>query len=166
LTVASLIVPRFAQSLRDHSFNLAIRPGVLHLGQPVLDLMFAADAVKDVLEGRDMPFVIGELNTIIGEHNVDPVGHGGDQVAQKRCCGHFPGFRVQLDVGEFGGAIDGDEEIQLAFSRLNFSNINVEVEQFQRKWKPVSRPELRQNKELYQLSLIRTPKSNGAVLLS
>ena len=74
--------------------NLAVRPGVLDLGQPVVDLMLAADPIKDVLEGVNVPVVIGELDAIIrcpamvcvqtmrlGEHDVDPAGHGRDQVA-------------------------------------------------------------------------------------
>ena len=58
---------------------------------------------------------------------MEPVGHGCDQVAQERGSGHFPGLLVQFDIGELGGAVDGHEEIQFAFSRLNLSNINVEV---------------------------------------
>jgi len=34
---------------------------------------------------------------------------------------------VQCHESELGGPVDGNEEIQLAFSRLNLSNINVEV---------------------------------------
>ena len=112
MTVASLIV-RFRcpagiclQTVR-RAFDLAIGPGaarqaiarnrregVSDLGEPMFDLMLAADPVKDVLEGMNMPVVIGELDTIIrcpatvclqtvrgGEHDVEPVGHGGDQVA-------------------------------------------------------------------------------------
>ena len=43
------------------------------------------------------------------------------------CGGHFPGLQVQRDVSEFRGAVDGHEEIQFAFSRLNLGNINMEV---------------------------------------
>ena len=49
-----------------HPFHLTIRPGMLDLGEPVVDLMLAADTVKDVLECVDMPVVIGELDAIIG----------------------------------------------------------------------------------------------------
>ena len=48
---------------------------------------------------------------------------------RQRGGGQFPGLLVQLDVSEPGGAVDGHEEIQFAFSRLNLSNINVEVAQ-------------------------------------
>ena len=117
-------------------FDLAVGPGVLDLGQAVLDLgqavldlMLAADPVKDVFKGINMPIVIGKLDAIIGEHDVEPVGHGGDQVAQKGSGGHFPGLLVQFHESKLGGAVDGNEEIQLACSRLNLSNINVNVAQ-------------------------------------
>ena len=64
-----------------HAFNLAIRPWVLDPGQPVVDLMLAADPVEDVFEGMDVPFVGGELAAIIGQNDVDAVRHSGGQVA-------------------------------------------------------------------------------------
>ena len=64
-----------------HALNRAIRPGVLDPGQPVVDLMLAADAVEDVFAGMNVPFVIGELAAIIGQHDVDSVRHSGGQVA-------------------------------------------------------------------------------------
>ena len=92
--------------------NLAIRPGMLDLGQPVVDVMLAADAVEDVLEGMNVPVVVGELDAIVCEHDVEPVGHGCDQIAQERGSGHFPGLLVQFDIGELGGAVDGDEQVE------------------------------------------------------
>ena len=67
-----------------HALDLAIRPWVLDLGEPMVDLMLAADPVEDVLEGVNVPLVVGEPDAIIGQHDVDPVGHGSDQVAQGR----------------------------------------------------------------------------------
>ena len=68
-----------------HPLNLAIRPGVLDPGQPVVDLMLAADpvadAVEDVLPGVNVPVVIGELAAPIGQHGVAPIRHGSDHVA-------------------------------------------------------------------------------------
>ena len=146
----NLAAPR-ENSSPDCFLILAAR-GVFDLGQPVFDLMLAADAVEDVFEGINMPFVVGELDAIIrcpamvcvqtmrgGEHDVEPVGHGCDQVAQERGSGHFPGLLVQFHEGELGGAVpsrafsmpcqatDGDEQVKFTFRRLNLSDINVEV---------------------------------------
>lgn len=110
-----------------HAFDLTIRPGVLDLGQPVLNLMLAADPIKDMLEGMNMPLVIGELNAIIRHHDVELVRHGRDQVSHECRSSHFPGLLVQFHEGELGGAVDGDEQVKFAFSRLNLSNISVEL---------------------------------------
>ena len=125
-----VVVKAFDGRLLDravHAFDLAVRPGVLDLGEPVLNLMLAADPVEDVLEGINVPIMIGELDAIVGQNDVEPVRHGRDQVTQEGCGGHLPGLLVQFHESELGGAVNSDEEIQLAFSRLNLSNINVKV---------------------------------------
>ena len=43
--------------------------------------MRAADAVEDVLEGMNVPFVVGELDAIVCQHDVDAARHSGDQTA-------------------------------------------------------------------------------------
>jgi hypothetical protein len=40
---------------------------------------------------------------------------------------HLGGSLVQLGIGELAGPIDGNEEIELAFSRLHFGDVNVKV---------------------------------------
>ena len=99
---------------------------MLDPGQPVVDLMRAADRVKDVLEGMTASVVIGELGAMDGQNDVEPLGHGGDQVAQDRG-GHFPRHLVQFHGSESGGVVDGNEEMQRAVGRLNLSNTNVKV---------------------------------------
>src|SRR3546814_13483984 len=68
-----VVVETFDGGLLDravHPLDLAIRPGMLHLGQPVLDGVVAADAVKDVLEGMPVLLAVGELDAVVGEHGV------------------------------------------------------------------------------------------------
>jgi hypothetical protein len=50
-----------------HPLDLTVRPGVLHLGEPVLDAVFATDAVEDVFEGIAVTRPIGELDAVIGQ---------------------------------------------------------------------------------------------------
>jgi len=121
------------------AFDLATRPGVFDLGETMVDLVLAADPVENVFKGVNVPFAVGELDSIIVQHDVDPVRHGSDQVVQKRGGSHLPGLWVKLDESEFRGAApsrafsmpcratDGNEDIQLAFGSLNLSNINVKV---------------------------------------
>jgi hypothetical protein len=49
-----------------HPFNLAIGPWVFDFGKPVFNLELAAHAVKDVLTGEAMTFLIDELNAVVG----------------------------------------------------------------------------------------------------
>lgn len=95
------------------------------LGQPVVDLIFPADTIKDVFEGINVPPVIGELDATVSEHDVELVGHRSNQGAEKGCCCHFPGLLCRSTKA--GGTVDGPEAIQLPLSRLNFSDINVNV---------------------------------------
>jgi len=97
------------------------------LGEPAVGPLFAADALEEVFEGINMPFVRGEPDALVGEHDGEPVGHGCDQVAQEGRGGHFPGLPVQVHEGELGGAVDGDEQVKFAFGRLNPSDIDVKV---------------------------------------
>ena len=65
-----------------HPLGLPVGPGVIGLGQPVLDPMLFADAVEDVAaEHRDdlgvaaaVLWQVGEGHAVIGEHGVDRVG--------------------------------------------------------------------------------------------
>ena len=63
-----VIVEAFYGRLLDgavHPFDLAIRPRVPDLGEPMFDVMLAADPVKDVLEDMNVSFVIGELDPMV-----------------------------------------------------------------------------------------------------
>ncbi len=65
-----------------HSFNLAVRPGMLDLGASVFRAMFPAHTIEDVLERQIIACAIGELNTVVWYHGGDPVRHVGNQIAQ------------------------------------------------------------------------------------
>ena len=58
---------------------------------------------------------------------MDPVGHGLDERAQEVAGDAARGFLVQLDKGELGGAVDGNQQVEPALRRVDFSNIDVEV---------------------------------------
>lgn len=50
-----------------HPLDLAVRPGMVDLCEPVLDAMFVADAVEDVLKGMPVAGPVGELNAVVGQ---------------------------------------------------------------------------------------------------
>jgi hypothetical protein len=64
-----------------HALDLAIGPGVIGFGEAVPHPILLADAVENMREGIVIAFAVGELDTVIGEHCMDLIGYGGNQVA-------------------------------------------------------------------------------------
>ena len=58
---------------------------------------------------------------------MDLVGNRLDEVPQEPGRDHLGGLLVQFGIGELAGAVDGHEEIELAFGRLHLGNVDVEV---------------------------------------
>ena len=130
-----------------HAFNLAIRPRVLGFGRPVLDAQGRTGVFEGVRpdgfalgEGfgnqvccRSASTGCGEMGAIIGQHDADLVRHGFDKVPQEITCSFAKGFAMKLDEGEFARAINGHEEIEPAFRRLHFGNVDVNRRSAQRK---------------------------------
>ena len=65
------------------------------------------------------------MDAIVGEHDLDPVGHGGDKGLQVGARGRRICF-VDDERPRLGGAVDRDEEIELALRRLHFGDVDVE----------------------------------------
>jgi hypothetical protein len=63
-----------------HAFHLTIRPGMVGFGQPMVDGILITDAIKDMVKCLYIALAGGELDAVIGQHGVDLVGHGGNQV--------------------------------------------------------------------------------------
>ena len=63
-----------------HAFHLAIRPGMVGFGQPMVDAILMTDAIKNMLKCVLIALAIGELDAMIGQYGVDLVRYGGDQV--------------------------------------------------------------------------------------
>jgi hypothetical protein len=61
------------------------------------------------------------LDAVVGEHDLDPVEHGGEGARGLRIC-----LVDELSDRELGGAVDRDEEIELALRRLHFGDVDVE----------------------------------------
>lgn len=110
-----------------HPFDLPVRPGMLHFGEPVLDAVVVADAVEDVLEDVPVLLAVGELDSVVGEHGVNGVRDGSHEVAHELGGGHLAGLLVQFRIGELGGPVDGYEEVELAFGRAHFGDVDVEI---------------------------------------
>lgn len=116
-----------------HPLDLAVGPGMLDFGEPVLDPILTAthvEHVRDISGGRPIGVARWERELdVIGQYSVDFVGHGRGQRDQKdgrRCpaC-----FGDQLDEGELAGPVYRYVKIELAFGRAHFGDIDVEVTQ-------------------------------------
>jgi hypothetical protein len=125
LVVIHLHVGFFACAV--HAFHLAIGPGMVGFGEPMVDAMLMADAIEDIVEGVLIALPVGTLEIVIGQHGVDLVWHGGDQVVQELCGYHLVGFGMQLGIGKLAGTVDGDNQMELAFFRAYLCDVDMEV---------------------------------------
>ena len=95
-----------------HSLKLAVRLRMAHLDEVVFEPVLAANAVEDArVQGA-----VGELNAIVGQHGVDPVGRRLDRIAQKLRRLHLACPLLQSQMREFRRAVNGDKEVKLAES--------------------------------------------------
>ena len=67
-----------------HAFDLSVGPGMVRLGEPVLDSVAMAGPVEGMAaEACGWPLAIlrkvGELDSVVGEHGVDAVWNGLDE---------------------------------------------------------------------------------------
>jgi RHS repeat-associated protein len=140
--VVVVVVEAFDRCVLDgavHALDLAIGSGVLDLGQPVLDAVLLAAHVEHVRdEGCGRAFSVarreGELDPVVGEDSVDPVGNCLDQCDEEGRGGDPVGFRLQLDEGEFARAVNGYEEMKLAFGGVRTTTGNPISARFPGQW--------------------------------
>jgi hypothetical protein len=89
-----------------HSLGLTVGPGVIRLRQSMFDAMFMTNAIKDMWPkeaSRGALSVlgqIGERHSVVGEHFVDFVWEGRDDVAETDGALHFPGMLMELYISE------------------------------------------------------------------
>lgn len=98
-----------------HPLHLAIRPRVVGLRQPVLDTMRIANHVEAHGAGVNLisvPGLICELDPIISEYGVDPLGHGFEEMFQELPSGFPISFVDQLGHCELARSVNANKEIQ------------------------------------------------------
>jgi len=128
-----------------HSLDLAVGPGMARLGQAMLNAALLAGPREGVqaVEPRlvahgpvrlsfGFGFLVGrrvvdELGAVVGEHGVNRVRDRSDEGSEE--VGRHPsrGPLVKLDEGELARAVDGHEEVKLAFLRSHLGDVDVEV---------------------------------------
>ena len=68
---------------------------------------------------------IGELDAVIGENHVDRVGDRLDQLVQEGDRSGRIGLRKEPGERDLRGAVDGDEEVELAFLCAQLGDVDV-----------------------------------------
>ena len=53
-----------------HAFHLAVGPGVVNFCEPVFNVMFLANTVKEVHRCGFILFAVGKLSAVIGQEGV------------------------------------------------------------------------------------------------
>src|SRR3954451_10972171 len=114
-----------------HSFDLAVGPGMIDLGESVFDTGLAATQSEHVRHTSRVRRIClsrwqTELDAIIGEHRMDFVGNGFDQGDQEGRCGDTIGFFGKLDEGELRSSVDRHEEVEFSLGGLHFGDVDVE----------------------------------------
>ena len=112
-----------------HPLDLTIGPRVVRLGQTVLDPVCLTDHVKTHLpRPRGIPIsgLLGELDAVIGQDRMDPVGHDFHKVLQELPGSPSIRFFNQLNDGKFAGPVNGYEHKELAFRSLHLGDVDVE----------------------------------------
>lgn len=112
-----------------HPLDLAVGPGMVRLGEAMLDVVGLADHVEAHLPregGVPVAGLICELDAVVGEDRVDPVGNGFEQMLQELPCRLPVSLIYKLGDGELAGAVDGDKQVKLAFGGFNLGDVHVE----------------------------------------
>ena len=101
--------------------SLAVGPGVVRFGEPVLNAVCLADHIEAHRPGVDgvaVPGLLGELDSIVGQDRVDAVGHSFQQVLKKLPCRSPVSLFDKLRDRKLAGAVDGYEQGEFAFGGL------------------------------------------------
>ena len=115
-----------------HPLGLSVGPGMIGLSQPMFNPVFCTYAVERVAaepggRARSVFWQIGELDSIVGEHDLDPVGHGGGEGLQEGARGLCISLVDELSDSKLGGAVDRYVEIELALRGLHFGDVDMKL---------------------------------------
>ena len=115
-----------------HPLGLAVGPGMIGLGELVLDAVLAADAVEDVAHPLGSGPIavlrqVGEGHAVVGQHGMDGIREGGHDVAEKGGTVQFGRGRQESHVGELGHPVDGEEHEEFALGQAQLADIDMDV---------------------------------------
>ena len=114
----AFVVEAFDGRLLDgaiHPFDLSVGPRMVRLREAVLNVVGLADQVEAHLArpgGVSVALLLSELDAVVSQDRVDPVGYSFQQVFEElpRCSSI--GLVDQLGDRELAGAVDADEQVK------------------------------------------------------
>ena len=104
--------------------------GMVGFCEPVFDSMNEAEPVEGVpTEACRWSLAvlrqIGELDAVVGEHGMDAIRNGLDECFKERCCGSHIRLFDEFDHRELRGAVDGHEQVELAFGGPDLGQVDM-----------------------------------------
>ena len=145
---AQLVVRRIVEALDGsfldgavHALDLPVGPRMSRLGEAMVDAVLGAGIFERVCPDRlaaveREPDIVcrragvswrGEVGTVVGQDDMDAIRHGLDQRPQEVSGDAARRLLVQFDEGKLCGAIDGNQEVELALFGSDLGDIHVEV---------------------------------------
>ena len=98
-----------------HALDGAVGPGVGRLGEAMRHAVFPTDAVKAVPTRQELVRLRRELHPVVRQHGMHFVRQLIAPAPQKLGRDHALGAGVAFGEGHFTGAVDGHEQVLLAF---------------------------------------------------
>jgi hypothetical protein len=114
-----------------HPLDLAVRPEMIWLGEPVFDATAATHAVEGMSAEacRWSLTVFGkvcELDSIIGKYRMNTVRNSFNKRFEEGSRSLHVGFRHEFDHDVLRGSVDGNEKIELALRRAHLGQVDME----------------------------------------
>ncbi len=113
-----------------HALDLPVGPRVVGLGEAVFDSMHETEPIERMsAEACRWSLAvlrqIGELDAVVGEHGMDAIRNGLDECFKERCCGSHIRLFDEFDHRELRGAVDGHEQVELAFGGPDLGQVDM-----------------------------------------
>ena len=89
--------------------------------------MFEASPVKNMPEGKMVPFLIGKLDAVVSQNRMNDIGNSGDEIAQELCRSHFAHLLMKLDKDKLARSVNGYKEIELSLCCLHVGNVDMKI---------------------------------------
>ena len=110
-----------------HPLDLPVGPGMIDLGEPVLDIVSPANTIEDVAGECPDGLSVRKLNAIVGQDDLNGIRYGFDEIPRERCRVHLSRFVMEFNEDKFRGSVNGHEHIELAVLGAHFGDVDMKI---------------------------------------